>query len=152
MNWSGLQAFSQHSVLSSLFLEHVIAIVNQTPLLKVDTSKGESTTTPPVDVYGVEDVLQAAVIALTAFFRSIFNYVNLSFVATFFTLLYLFASFKCRGGGKVGRRAVEQSYASVFVTLLLHFGACHGLASSVQLEPLRLVLVKIVFVIWFTSD
>lgn len=107
-------AFSQHSVLSSLFLEHVIAIVNQAPLVKVDTSKGESTITHPIDVHGTEDVLQAAVIALTAFFR---------------------------GGGKVGRRAVEQSYASVFVTLLLHFGSCHLLASSVQLEPLRALLV-----------
>ncbi|KAI5680712.1 hypothetical protein M9H77_01939 [Catharanthus roseus] len=107
-------AFSQHSVLSNLFLEHVIAILNQTPLLEADMSKGDSTTNRAADAHVEEDVLQAAVIALTAFFR---------------------------GGGKVGRRAVEQSYASVFVTLVLHFGSCHGFASSGQLEPLRVLLV-----------
>lgn len=118
MNWSGLQAFSQHSVLSSLFLEHVIAIVNQTPLLKVDTSKGESTTTPPVDVYGVEDVLQAAVIALTAFFRSIFNYVNLSFVATFFTLYYICL---LHLNAEVVARLEEELLSKVMLLFLLPF-------------------------------
>lgn len=43
-----------------------------------------------------------------------------------------------RGGGKVGKRAVEQSYSSVLAALILQFGSCHGLASSGQHEPLRL--------------
>ncbi|KAL3532002.1 hypothetical protein ACH5RR_005523 [Cinchona calisaya] len=106
-------AFSQHAVLSYSFLEHVIGIVNQTPLLKGDLGKGESPS-QSVDSNAVEDVLQAAVIALTAFFR---------------------------GGGKIGRKAVEQNYASVLATLVLHFGSCHGLASSGQLEPLRAMLI-----------
>ncbi|CAI9097916.1 OLC1v1034435C1 [Oldenlandia corymbosa var. corymbosa] len=102
-------AFAQHAVLSYSFLEHVIDIVNQTPLLKSDSSKGENSSHVG-DTHVLEDVLQAAVIALTAFFR---------------------------GGGKIGKKAVEQCYASVVATLVLHFGSCHGLATSGQLEPLR---------------
>lgn len=43
----------------------------------------------------------------------------------------------CRGGGKVGKRAVEQRYSSVLAALILQFGKCHGLANSGQHEPLR---------------
>ena len=50
-----------------------------------------------------------------------------------------FFYYNCRGGGKVGKKAVEQSYASVVVALTLQFGSCHGLASSGQHEPLRSV-------------
>lgn len=45
--------------------------------------------------------------------------------------------FHCRGGGKVGKKAVEQNYASVLAELTLQLGSCHVLASSGQLEPLR---------------
>lgn len=117
MNWSGLQAFSQHSVLSSLFLEHVIAIVNQTPLLKVDTSKGESTTTHPVDVHGVEDVLQAAVIALTAFFRSIFNYISLSCCH----ILYFIIFFLLHFNAEVVARLEKEPLSKVMLLFLLPF-------------------------------
>lgn len=43
----------------------------------------------------------------------------------------------CRGGGKVGKRAVEQNYACVLSELTLQLGSCHGLANSGQHEPLR---------------
>lgn len=42
-----------------------------------------------------------------------------------------------RGGGKIGKKAVEQSYAVVLSALTLHLGTCHGLAGSGQPEPLR---------------
>ena len=43
----------------------------------------------------------------------------------------------CRGGGKVGKKSVEQSYASVLAELTLQLGSCHGLVSTGQYEPLR---------------
>ncbi|XP_022767241.1 protein SHOOT GRAVITROPISM 6-like isoform X11 [Durio zibethinus] len=105
-------AFSQHIVLSVLFLEHLISVLNQTRVTKSDPGKGENSTL--VSETQLEDeILQAAIFALTAFFR---------------------------GGGKVGKRAVEQSYSSVLATLILQFGSCHGLASSGQHEPLRALL------------
>lgn len=105
-------AFSQHSVLSFLFLEHLIAVLNQTPLVKSDSVKGENSVIPsetPIEI----DILQAAMFSLTAFFR---------------------------GGGKIGKKAVEQSYSSVLGALILQFGSCHVLASSGQHEPLRALL------------
>lgn len=105
-------AFSQHTVLSFLFLEHLIAVLNQTPLVKSDTVKGEISALPsetPIEI----DILQAAMFALTAFFR---------------------------GGGKIGKKAVEQSYSSVLGALILQFGSCHILASSGHHEPLRALL------------
>lgn len=53
---------------------------------------------------------------------------------------FLFKILSCRGGGKVGKKAVEKSYAPVLAALTLQLGSCHGLASSGQHEPLRLVL------------
>ncbi|KAF5953918.1 hypothetical protein HYC85_006774 [Camellia sinensis] len=106
-------AFSQHTVLSFSFLEHVIYVLNQMPILKGDLEKGDSSnhnTNGHID----KDILQAAIFALTAFFR---------------------------GGGKVGKKAVEQSYSSVLAELLLQLGSCHGLASSGQQEPLRALLI-----------
>ncbi|CAL5387693.1 unnamed protein product [Camellia sinensis] len=106
-------AFSQHTVLSYSFLEHVIYVLNQMPILKGDMEKGDSSnhnTNGHID----KDILQAAIFALTAFFR---------------------------GGGKVGKKAVEQSYSSVLAELLLQLGSCHGLASSGQQEPLRALLI-----------
>ncbi|KAI3447537.1 hypothetical protein Pfo_004202 [Paulownia fortunei] len=106
-------AFSQHAVLSYSFLEHVTSILNQTPIFQGDFGKGDNSNN--FGESNVEDnVLRAAVIALTAFFR---------------------------GGGKVGKRAVEQSYGSVLATLVLHLGTCHSLANSGQQEPLRALLV-----------
>ncbi|XP_059667544.1 protein SHOOT GRAVITROPISM 6 isoform X2 [Cornus florida] len=104
-------AFSQHTVLSSLFLEHVISVLNQMPILKGDLEKGDDSSRS-VDIDN--NILQASMFALTAFFR---------------------------GGGKIGKRAVEQNYSSVLAALILQLGSCHGLASSGQQEPLRALLI-----------
>ncbi|KAL6987296.1 Protein SHOOT GRAVITROPISM 6 [Sarracenia purpurea var. burkii] len=83
------------------------------PVLKGDLEKGESSS-HSTDGHIDNDILQAAIFALTAFFR---------------------------GGGKVGKRAVEHSYSAVLAALLLQLGSCHGLASSGQQEPLRALLI-----------
>jgi hypothetical protein len=106
-------AFSQHTILANSFLEHVTSVLNQTPVLKVDLVKEESPS-QSVDGRSEDDILQAAIFALTAFFR---------------------------GGGKIGKKAVEQNYASVLATLTLQLGSSHGLASSGLQEPLRAVLI-----------
>ncbi|KAK9124088.1 hypothetical protein Sjap_013690 [Stephania japonica] len=61
-------AFSQHTILSLLFLEHLVSVLNQTPILKGDMEKGENSS----HSFGVvdEDILQATLHALTALFRS----------------------------------------------------------------------------------
>lgn len=106
-------AFSQHSVLSYLFLEHVISVLNHTPIIRSLPEKGDSSS-HGVSNYCENEILQASIFALTAFFR---------------------------GGGKVGKKAVQQSYASVLAALTLQLGSCHGLASSGQPEPLRALLI-----------
>ncbi|KAK4392143.1 protein SHOOT GRAVITROPISM 6 [Sesamum angolense] len=106
-------AFSQHAVLSYSFLEHVISILNQTPIFQGDYGKGENSSNSG-ESHVEDNMLNAAVTALTAVFR---------------------------GGGKVGKRAVEQKYGSVLATLVLHLGTCHRLSSSGQQEPLRALLV-----------
>ncbi|KAJ0027548.1 hypothetical protein Pint_35765 [Pistacia integerrima] len=105
-------AFSQHAVLSYLFLEHLISALNQSPVLKGDREKGEISS-HFADTQIDDDILQAAILAITAF---------------------------CRGGGKIGKKAVEQSYAPVLAALIIQLGSCHGLASSGQHEPLRALL------------
>lgn len=60
------QAFSQHTTLSSLFLEHVVSVLNQIPVAKISSEKGESHSS---DLSIEEDIQQAAVLALNAFFR-----------------------------------------------------------------------------------
>ncbi|KAL1082918.1 hypothetical protein V6Z11_D09G165000 [Gossypium hirsutum] len=113
--WSmqdAFHAFSQHIVLSVLFLEHLISVLNQTRVTKSDPGKGENSILLS-ETQLADDILQAAIFALTAFFR---------------------------GGGKVGKRAVEQRYSSVLAALILQFGKCHGLANSGQHEPLRALL------------
>ncbi|XP_010546529.1 PREDICTED: protein SHOOT GRAVITROPISM 6 isoform X2 [Tarenaya hassleriana] len=107
-------AFSQHAELSVLFLEHLISVLNQNSLVKGDAHKGENSSSAG-ETQIEEDILQAAIFALTAFFR---------------------------GGGKVGKRAVEQSYSSVVAALTLQLGSCHGLASSGQQDPLRVLLTS----------
>ncbi|XP_019243060.1 PREDICTED: protein SHOOT GRAVITROPISM 6 isoform X1 [Nicotiana attenuata] len=104
--------FSQHSVLSFTFLDHVMSVINQMPPLEGDLGHDESSG-HAVDSIVEDNIARAAIVALTAFFR---------------------------GGGKVGKKAVEQSYASVLATLTLHLGSCHGLASTGELEPLRALL------------
>ncbi|XP_071910613.1 protein SHOOT GRAVITROPISM 6 isoform X7 [Coffea arabica] len=58
-----------------------------------------------------------------------------------FYLFHISVHVNARGGGKIGRKAVEQNYASVLATLVLHFGSCHGLASFGQHEPLHSMLI-----------
>lgn len=53
-----------------MFLEHLISVFDQPPILKVDSEKGENSM-HSADSYYNNDFLQAAIIALTAFFRSI---------------------------------------------------------------------------------
>ncbi|GAB2235811.1 hypothetical protein Drorol1_Dr00026252 [Drosera rotundifolia] len=106
-------AFSQHTVLSLVFLEHVIAVLHQAPVFRSISTKGDSSNHNNVHRID-DDILQAAIFALTSFFR---------------------------GGGKVGKRAVEKSYASVLAALILQLGSCHGLASSGQSEPLCALLI-----------
>jgi hypothetical protein len=102
-------AFSQHTELSVLFMEHLISILNRSSLVKSDSHKGENTSSSS-ETHVEDDILQAAIFALTAFFR---------------------------GGGKIGKKAVEKSYSSVVGALTLQLGSCHGLASSGQQDPLR---------------
>ncbi|WMV44635.1 hypothetical protein MTR67_038020 [Solanum verrucosum] len=104
--------FSQHSVLSYMFLDHVMSVINQIPTLGEDLGHDESSS-HAVDTILEDNIARAAIVALTAFFR---------------------------GGGKIGKKAVEQSYASVLATLTLQLGSCHGLASTGELEPLRALL------------
>lgn len=105
-------AFSQHDILSIMFLDHVISVLNEVPSHKEDSEKGDNTdhmTMPSV----VSEMPQAATLALSAIFR---------------------------GGGKISRRAVEQRYAAVFSALILQFGSCHGLAVIGVHQPLRTLL------------
>lgn len=52
-----------------------------------------------------------------------------------------------RGGGKVGKKAVEQSYAVVLSALTLQLGGCHGLAGSGHPEPLRYIICYVVYIL-----
>ncbi|KAK4789666.1 hypothetical protein SAY86_016970 [Trapa natans] len=105
-------AFSQHAVLSYLFLEHIISILNQAPAVKIETEKGENCT-HSIDNKIDNEFMQAAIFALTAFFR---------------------------GGGKVGKKAVEQSYSQVLAELIIQLGSCHRAANAGQHEPLKALL------------
>lgn len=59
-------------MLSPLFLEHVIFVLSQTPIIKGDSRKGENSG-HLVDGQIENDILQAAIFSLTAFFRSLFQ-------------------------------------------------------------------------------
>ncbi|KAF6167741.1 hypothetical protein GIB67_017236 [Kingdonia uniflora] len=104
-------AFSQHTELSALFIEHVVSVLNQTTVQTLDSERGDGRRVS--DISTEENVLQAAVLAVTAVFR---------------------------GGGKVGKKAVEQSYAVVLSALTLQLGSCHGSVVPAQKEPLRSLL------------
>eukprot|EP01018_Ginkgo_biloba_P020375 Gb_30357 [translate_table: standard] len=105
-------AFAQHDVLSILFLDHVIAVLNQVPAHKEDSEKGEQ-----IDQMQMPSVIsempQAATLALSSLFR---------------------------GGGKVSKKAVERRYAAVLCALTLQFGSCHGLVAMGIHQPLRTLL------------
>ncbi|KAF9599000.1 hypothetical protein IFM89_033345 [Coptis chinensis] len=105
-------AFSQHATLSILFLKHLVSVLNQAPIFKKDLERGDNSGLS-FDVRVEGDVFQAAILALAALFR---------------------------GGGKVGKKAVEQNYGTVLSALTLQFGTCHGLVASGQQEPLRTLL------------
>ncbi|XP_022977460.1 protein SHOOT GRAVITROPISM 6 isoform X1 [Cucurbita maxima] len=100
--------FSQHTVLSFSFLEHVLSVLNQIPLSQ---ERAEFSSHGPDHIEN--DISQAAIVSLTAFFR---------------------------GGGKVGKKAVEQNYALVLAKLILQLGSCHRQASLGQPEQLRALL------------
>ncbi|XP_024985036.1 protein SHOOT GRAVITROPISM 6 isoform X2 [Cynara cardunculus var. scolymus] len=106
-------AFSQHNELSSLFLEHLISALSCISGHKGDIGKGDLSGDSVV-ARTENDILQAAIVALTAFFR---------------------------GGGKIGKRAVENNYASVTAILTLHLGSCHSQSVSGQHEELRTLLI-----------
>lgn len=55
-------------MLSFVFLEHVICVLKQTPVPKGDSEKAENSS-ESVDGQIDSNILQAAIIALTAFFR-----------------------------------------------------------------------------------
>ncbi|CAO2839468.1 unnamed protein product [Amaranthus hypochondriacus] len=105
-------AFSQHNVLSFLFLEHIISVLNHTPINSLP-EKGDSSSNV-ASQHCENEILQASIFGLTAFFR---------------------------GGGKIGKKAVQQNYALVLGALTLQLGSCHGLASLGQPEPLRALLI-----------
>ncbi|XP_042457067.1 protein SHOOT GRAVITROPISM 6-like isoform X1 [Zingiber officinale] len=105
-------AFSQHPVLSYSFLEYVVSVLD-TPLPKTDIDKGQHSN-HSIEAQNDCQFQQAAILAITAFFR---------------------------GGGKTGKRAVEQSYSTAFSVLTLQLGSCHGLAGLGQVEPLRRLLL-----------
>ncbi|XP_022925797.1 protein SHOOT GRAVITROPISM 6 isoform X3 [Cucurbita moschata] len=100
--------FSQHTVLSFSFLEHVLSVLNQIPLSQ-ERAEFSSHGSDHIE----NDISQAAIVSLTAFFR---------------------------GGGKVGKKAVEQNYALVLAKLILQLGSCHRQASLGQPEQLRALL------------
>lgn len=62
-----MQVFSQHTELSVLFMEHLISILNRISLVS-DSLKGENTSSSS-ETHVEDDILQAAIFALTAFFR-----------------------------------------------------------------------------------
>ncbi|KAG2285444.1 hypothetical protein Bca52824_045048 [Brassica carinata] len=111
-------AFSQHTELSVSFMEHLISVLNRSSLVKgdshKDSHKGDNTSSSS-ETHVEDELLQAAIFALTAFFR---------------------------GGGKTGKKAVEKSYSSVVGALTLQLGSCHGLASTGQQDPLRVLLTS----------
>lgn len=95
-----------------------------------------------------EDILQAAILALTALFRSLIIVHIYSVIYNYLLSCYIwwvpsdiFNIILSRGGGKTGKKVVEQSYAAVLCALTLQLGSCHGLAGSAQKEPLWYITV-----------
>lgn len=67
-----MQAFSQHTELSVSFMEHLISVLNRSSLVKADSHKdshkGDNTSSSS-ETHVEDELLQAAIFALTAFFR-----------------------------------------------------------------------------------
>lgn len=133
--FSRCQAFSQHAVLSTLFLDHLVTVLDKMSVPMGDSDRAENTShnfESPNDA----NILKAAILALTALFRYEYALEALKSI-----LLYLERDAEVtmhdRGGGKTGKKVVEQSYSSVFSALMLQLGSCHGLAGSNQHEQLR---------------
>lgn len=138
--WPRFQAFSRHKELALLFLEYTLSILHKEPVIINSSEKGESTSESSAD----DCILQATMFALNAFMRywSPFDgsLLMLTMVGTFFPLLILHTekTFEFyRGGGKIGKQAVEQSYPSVLSGLILKLGSLHGLAELGRNELLR---------------
>lgn len=106
------------------------------PILKGDLEKGDGSS-HSTDSHIDNDTLQAAILALTAFFRFLSNCSLVLLILMYSVLNMARCCLYCRGGGKVGKKAVEQSYSSVLAVLILQLGSCHGFARSGQQEPLR---------------
>lgn len=62
-----LQVFSQHTVLSFSFLEHVLSVLNQIPLSQGSQERAEFSSHGSDHIEN--DISQAAIVSLTAFFR-----------------------------------------------------------------------------------
>ncbi|XP_024532467.1 protein SHOOT GRAVITROPISM 6 isoform X4 [Selaginella moellendorffii] len=90
------KAFANHVDLALPFLDYLVSVLDQTPVLKDDTDKNEQSSHAPhiIDYFPI-----AAVRALTTAFRV---------------------------GGDPIRKALEQRYATVFCALLLQIGGSHG--------------------------
>lgn len=65
-----MQAFSQHNVLSFLFLEHIISVLNHTPINSLP-EKGDISS-HGANQHCENEILQASIFGLTAFFRFIY--------------------------------------------------------------------------------
>lgn len=66
-------------MLSVLFLEHLISVLNQTRVTKSDPGKGENSVLLS-ETQLADEILQAATFALTAFFRYVDQLYSLEFI------------------------------------------------------------------------
>ncbi|MCO5599259.1 hypothetical protein L7F22_053360 [Adiantum nelumboides] len=108
--WPAQDAFAalaQNEVLSVPFLDYVVAILNQIPVVK-DGGERLDASDPISHSHLFNQLPQAALVAIAAFFRK----------------------------GTVSRQAIQQRYAAVFCSFLLQFGTYHSV-SLVDVQPLR---------------
>ncbi|AQL09722.1 Protein SHOOT GRAVITROPISM 6 [Zea mays] len=137
-------AFSQHKELALLFLEYTLSILHKEPVIINSSEKGESTSESLAD----DCILQATMFALNAFMRywSPFDgsLLMLRMVGTFSSSDFTYfkkTSKLYRGGGKIGKQAVEKSYPSVLSGLILKLGSLNGVAELGRNELLRSLLI-----------
>ncbi|ONL93625.1 Protein SHOOT GRAVITROPISM 6 [Zea mays] len=137
-------AFSQHKELALLFLEYTLSILHKEPVIINSSEKGESTSESLAD----DCILQATMFALNAFMRywSPFDgsLLMLRMVGTFSSADFTYfkkTSKLYRGGGKIGKQAVEKSYPSVLSGLILKLGSLNGVAELGRNELLRSLLI-----------
>jgi maestro heat-like repeat-containing protein family member 1 len=129
--WPPFQAFSQHKELALLFLEYTLSILHKEPVIINSSEKRESTSESLAD----DCILQATMFALNAFMRywSPFDgsLLMLRMVGTFSSADFTYfkkTSKLYRGGGKIGKQAVEKSYPSVLSGLILKLESLNGVA------------------------